>query len=345
MNLKNVSEVFISEAFCAEENKNIKKSIYTILLDNNIPRDRNENIVLSAGFNPVYLTKYAKSQFEIKNNFICKLIKDAIEKNADVIHIKNSNEKNYEVSTPYDGEVQYEGIKNLIFEMHAIIGIIGSFPILYRDESNSAIRVVAPRRNSQNETSSQSPFNPLDWHVDAAYRPMGKSEIMSPLPDYLVFGVVHKGHHNLPIMYISLDELLSQLNAFDIAIGLLPEFAVSSPDSFANKIVSKNVPLLEKNSNGMFCSRITFQNAQPLTKRASDFLEKIKYIANQKNIQRSIYVEAGDIVVLNNKTTLHKRNSYQPKWDGKDRYFIRTYSVKDLNQGIIAKNAKNWEWL
>ncbi|WP_245968951.1 hypothetical protein [Candidatus Rickettsia colombianensi] len=45
------------------------------------------------------------------------------------------------------------------------IGIIGSFPVLYKDEDKNIIRAVAPKRNSHNERSSQSPYNDLDWHV------------------------------------------------------------------------------------------------------------------------------------------------------------------------------------
>ncbi|WP_412708601.1 hypothetical protein [Candidatus Rickettsia kedanie] len=64
-------------------------------------------------------------------------------------------------------------------------------------------RAVAPKRNFYNERSSQSPYNDLDWYVDAAYRPMTeKSDNLSPIVDYLIFGIVHKGHENLPIIYI-----------------------------------------------------------------------------------------------------------------------------------------------
>nr|WP_231289114.1 hypothetical protein [Rickettsia amblyommatis] len=59
-------------------------------------------------------------------------------------------------------------------------------------------------------------------------------------------------------------------------------------------------------------------------------------------MQNYIYVTSGDIVVLSNKTVLHKRDSYSPKWDGQDRYFIRIYSVKDINQGILANAPQPW---
>lgn len=49
-------------------------------------------------------------------------------------------------------------------------------------------------------------------------------------------------------------------------------------------------------------------------------------------------------MVLNNKTTLHKRDKFQPSWDGKDRYFLRVYSTKNIDEGILRDVAKPWAW-
>lgn len=257
---------------------------------------------------------------------------------------KEIYQKNYNIMTPYDGEVRVSGIEELIYHMYGVIGIIGSFPVLYKDEDKNIIRAVAPKYNSHNERSSQSPYNDLDWHVDAAYRPMTeKSDNLSPIVDYLIFGIVHKGHENLPIVYISLKDILNQLSYQDILIGCSNEFTVTSADSFSCKIVSNNLPLLVEHATGYY-SRIKM-DAIPETQRAAEFLSKIREIVDQESIQNYIYVTSGDIVVLSNKTVLHKRDSYSPKWDGKDRYFIRIYSVKDINQGILANSAQPWIWV
>ncbi|AFC71619.1 hypothetical protein [Rickettsia australis] len=50
--------------------------------------------------------------------------------------------------TSYDGEVRVSGIEELIYHMYGVIGIIGSFPVLYKDEDTNIIRAVAPKRNS-----------------------------------------------------------------------------------------------------------------------------------------------------------------------------------------------------
>ncbi|MFV9890376.1 MAG: hypothetical protein AB8U54_00580 [Rickettsia conorii subsp. raoultii] len=97
-----------------------------------------------------------------------------------------------------------------------------------------------------------------------------KSDNLSPIVDYLIFGIVHKEHENLPIVYISLKDILNQLSYQDILIGLSNEFTVISADSFSCKIVSKNLPLLVEHATGYY-SRIKM-DAIPETQRAAGFL-------------------------------------------------------------------------
>jgi len=318
--------------------------IYKSLLQ--MEAKENSNDILNNFFeNPHKSTIFFKNSLEKTCIDYVKEIKDAVNNNAKVIHIKDTDNKNYDVLTPYNGELEVTGIENLICHMYGVIGVINSLPILYKDEDKNIIRAVAPRHNSYNERSSQSPFNDLDWHVDAAYRPMfEKANNLSPIVDYLVFGIVHKGHENLPIIYVGLEDILNQLSHNDILAGLSKEFTITSADSFSHKISSHNMPLLVEHSSGYY-SRIKL-DAIPETQKAQNFLNNIREIVDQKLIQNHVYVNPGDIVILSNKAVLHKRDKYTPKWDGKDRYFIRMYAVKEANikQGILANSIKPWIW-
>ncbi|BDU60243.1 hypothetical protein FLA4_06530 [Candidatus Rickettsia kotlanii] len=129
--------------------------------------------------------------------------------------------------------------------------------------------------------------------------------------DYLIWGIVHKGHENLPIVYISLEDILNQLSYQDILIGLSNEFTVISADSFSCKIVSKQLPLLAEYATGYY-SRIKM-DAIPEAQGAAGFINQIREIVDQKSTQNYIYVVSGDIIILSNKTILHKRDSYSPK--------------------------------
>lgn len=322
----------------------MKKDVY-LKKSHTSPDVSISTLVASSGEDPLTFRNYSKTFFEEEYAASAKEIQAAAESHVPVIHIKNDQEKFYKVTTPYCGRVQSEGLEELLYQMYGAIGVINAFPMQYLFEDENILRAVAPRRDSQNEYSSQSPYNDLSWHVDAAYRPMTQKKHLSPLPDYLVFGIVHRGHQSLPMMYIALEDILKQLSKEEIAAGLSPDFMVSSTDSFSQKVVSKNVPLLEENGRGGFNSRITLQKAEPLTKSAACFLDKVRKISDQKSIQNIISVNPGDIVILNNKSTLHKRDRFEPAWNGEDRYFVRIYSVKDLGQGVLYDDSKEWVWM
>lgn len=294
---------------------------------------------------PIGFREHSIFCFRNEYSSVVHEIQKTIHENIPVIHVKNGLKKSYAISTPYNGKLSTDGLEELIYQMYGIIGIIETFPIRYHSEEDSILRAVAPRRGSEKEYTSQSPYNDLDWHVDAAYRPMSNDGHLSPLPDYLVFGIVHKGHEAIPITYIFINDVLSHLSREEIVEGLKPQFTVLSADSFSHKIETHNLPLLIQNENGIFYSRITLQNAKPLNKNAAYFLERIRYITNLKTIQNTISVSPGDIVILNNKQVLHKRDRFTPKWDGKDRFFIRIYSVKNLDHGITTDLAEKWVWL
>lgn len=320
----------------------MKKIIYLKDIETNIA---NFAPILISSLDPIALTYYAKVVSENEYPSLPNRIREGIRNNMPFIHIKNPQKTSFNVPTPYSGIIEIKGIEDLIFRIYGAIGIMDTFPILYKSESDNILRVVAPRHNSNSEISSQSPYNDLHWHVDAAYRPMFVSENgLSPMPDYLVFGVVHKGYQDLPITYIPLKDILQYLGKKDIEFGMQTEFTVTSSDSFSEKIYSKNVSLLIKTRDNFFFSRINLQHASSHTKAGQNFLRKIKEITELKHLQQSISVEPGDIVILNNKTILHKRDQYIPSWDGRDRYFIRVYSVKNLASGISDKNYP-YKWI
>ena len=70
---------------------------------------------------------------------------------------------------------------------------------------------------------------------------MSKDAMLSPMPDYLVFGVIHQGQEQLPITYVALENVIKELKPDDLAIGLSPEFTVLSADSFKDRVICTDV--------------------------------------------------------------------------------------------------------
>ena len=52
----------------------------------------------------------------------------------------------------------------------------------------------------------------------------------------------------------------------------------------------------------------------------------------------------GDVVIMDNQRTLHRRGAFTPRWDGTDRYFIRMSAVHDCRTGLAADPGRPWIW-
>ena len=294
-------------------------------------------------------TDFASKLSKILNYYapdIVREIADACENDCSAIHITDFVPETIAPKTPYDGKVDFEKTKRAVANIYSVIGIMGLKAILYPVEETTTLRVVSARYNSDLEKSSQSPHSNLPWHVDMAYRPFNSSEDgLSPMPHYLIFGVVATGNTYLPITYISMERLVELLDPQDLQVALAAEFELSSPDSVSNAVVRKKLPLLVKDAKGGYYNRINMQKTRPLTARAETLLGKLAKITADKSITEYIDFEAGDVIALNNKNTVHTRAFYSPTWDGHDRYLIRVYAVRDLDAGISLNPDRRWEWI
>ena len=47
-------------------------------------------------------------------------------------------------------------------------------------------------------------------------------------------------------------------------------------------------------------------------------------------------LKPGEIIFIDNRHAVHGRSSFQPKFDGKDRFLVRSFITLDLNKSIHA---------
>jgi L-asparagine oxygenase len=63
-----------------------------------------------------------------------------------------------------------------------------------------------------------------------------------------------------------------------------------------------------------------------LTAEAQRALEALRTAAS-RSIEE-VVLESGDLLVLNNKTVIHGRKPFQPRYDGTDRWLLRAMTKK-----------------
>jgi L-asparagine oxygenase len=72
-----------------------------------------------------------------------------------------------------------------------------------------------------------------------------------------------------------------------------------------------------------------------ITARAQELLECVlaAYVANR----RSVVLEQGDVLMLDNLRAMHGRSPFTPRFDGTDRFITRGFVVRDLRRSRFAR--------
>jgi hypothetical protein len=247
-------------------------------------------------------------------------------------------------ATPCAGVVDLAASRQAIINLHAVVGCLGLHPVAYAEESASTLHAVCPVTKAWGEVSSHGFDSALPAHTDYADRPIDELvRDQSPAAAVLAFAI-ERAEPGTPMQCISLHRLLSRLSPERIAAGQQEEFAVRAPAIFGSGHPPRVRRLfLPDSGSGVRC-RLNLGTMHGLTARASRLLHEIREILTDAAMVEMIHVRRGDIVIMDNQRTLHRRGSFTPRWDGTDRYFIRMSAVHDCRAGLAAGPGRPWIW-
>jgi hypothetical protein len=247
-------------------------------------------------------------------------------------------------STPYDGIVDLAASREAIVNLYAVAGCLGLHPVGYAKESASTLHAVCPMRHALGEASSHGFDAALPPHTDYADRPIDEPiHDQSPAAAALAFAV-ERAEPATPMRCIPASRLLSLLSPEQIAVGCLEEFAVRAPALFGGGQSGRARRLFLPNAQSGVRCRLNLGTMTGLTPRASLLLHEIREILSDATNIETIHVRRGDIVIMDNQRTFHRRASFTPRWDGTDRYFIRMSAVHDCRAGLAADPRRPWIW-
>lgn len=72
-----------------------------------------------------------------------------------------------------------------------------------------------------------------------------------------------------------------------------------------------------------------------ITEAAENMIKKIVDIYNTHRLEHNI--KPGEIILIDNRRAVHGRSAFFPKYDGRDRFLIRCFSVMDYNASKYAR--------
>lgn len=190
-----------------------------------------------------------------------------------------------------------------------------------QEQEGKLIQHIFPKRKNEAQQISGSSRVQLALHTESAFHPYK--------PDYVVLMCL-RGDPAAATTFANVDDIVSQLEGEFIEELMKEQFITRIDDSFrthGEPDVEMLLPILTWNPD---CWHLTYDEAFMVgtTPKAIHALERLREAIDQA--VQEVTLAAGDILVIDNKTTVHGRRPFTPRYDGTDRWLLRALVRKEL---------------
>lgn len=276
------------------------------------------------------LAKYASSKIPIRIKKILYEFRRKGTENGTLLFKNIPFDKN--IKTP-DNNSFHIGENTILSRIQAIINEYIGEMVGYESEGYGRLfQDMVPNKNLSNSQTSLGSKVELELHTEQAF-----SELR---PDFLSLACL-KGDSSAKTYYFHIDQIVRQMTNDEIDYLKKERWMIGVDESFVMNGCSSNLrgPLsifTEKNDNYqlVFDQDLMIGN----TDEATILLNKI--IDLYYLYRKEVILNSGEILLLDNKKVVHGRSVFSPKFDGNDRFIIRSFVIKHLDK-ILNKTSKN----
>ena len=190
-------------------------------------------------------------------------------------------------------------------------------PVGYAQEQNGAIiQHVVPNPKTEYQQISSSSKVDLGLHTETAFHPYK--------PDY-VFLMCLRGDENAVTTYATMSDILSELDDVCLTVLFQPMYLTSVDESFRTNgepdtpVVTSVLYETEHTGLSMCYDATVMKGTTPAAQNA---LEEFGRAVVKHT--REIVLKEGDLLIINNARAVHGRKPFQARYDGTDRWLLRT---------------------
>lgn len=196
------------------------------------------------------------------------------------------------------------------------------YPISYiQEQKGSLIQNIIPVHKTETQQISTSSKIELGLHTETAFHPYK--------PDYVML-LCLRGDHSAATTYCDLSDILKQLDLHTRRVLKQKWFTTGIDISFrTNNEPDQEIPIsIVDELDGM----LTLTYDELLIKGTNDLAkEALQKVCDAiKKCTQEIILKTGDLLVIDNKKTIHGRKPFQPRYDGTDRWVQRMLIRKKL---------------
>jgi len=232
--------------------------------------------------------------------------------------------------TPIDSSYKIATHHKSIFALHFAANVFGTLVGYAQEQNGELVHNVMPiPQQALNQISSSSEVA-LALHTELAFHPYK--------PDYVVL-LCLRGDPAALTTYAILTELLEELSDETISVLHQQWYTTTIDLSFIlNGATDRKIPTSVLNTiDGI--TTLTYDEAliKPINKLADTALAELKTAINK--CTHSVALEKGDMLILRNKTVIHGRNSFKPRYDGTDRWLLRALVVAEKPPDMFMQES------
>ena len=199
-------------------------------------------------------------------------------------------------------------------------------PLAYLAEKSGALVQDVVPVPGQETFHGNAGSVPLSFHTENGFHPHP--------PDYVVFLCLRADHDRSTGMRTAgIRQALPLLTPDSRQALFAPEFITTPPPSFgaaaAGEADLQPRPVLSGAAEDPDI-RMAQLVTTPLTPRAAAALSEFGRACEET--ARTLRLTPGDLVIIDNRVTVHGRTAFHPRYDGADRWLQRTHVTTDLRR-------------
>jgi len=229
-------------------------------------------------------------------------------------------------STPCSQNIASKTDKTSEVILSAVGSLLGD-PVAYRQEKNGQLfhNLFPTKINEFTQTSEGSKVL-LESHTELAFHPFS--------PDFLIlFCLRQDPKKEACTMFLSAKKIVSLLPSEIVDTLKEPLFKTGIDEAWMQhygkfarqKGNSKITPIFSEAPDlQLVWDQDLMQGVTESAKQAQNFLENII----KKNLE-GVYLEPGDVLIIDNKRAMHSRSAFTAFYDGNDRWLQRILILRD----------------
>lgn len=150
-------------------------------------------------------------------------------------------------------------------------------------------------------------------------------------PDYVLLLCLRTDHDRVAgLRTACVREALQLLDQHDRSALFREEFVTAPPPSFGG-IDQRSAPhALLGGAREDPDVQVDFAATTPITPRAQAAMERLRVALTRT--ARTVRLVPGDLAIVDNRVALHGRTAFRPRYDGRDRWLMRAFSLRDFRR-------------